>query len=150
MARITSQDILSMGFTAEMLALDSQEAFSGLLVNIIDEQAGLLSARIGPEAYSATTEPGSSYVKRAEKCFVAAEIVRLRIVTAMGNAVPNGDEPNTTPLERSRSSYLKEAEGLIDKIISGQVSDTSGFSSGVLITSSSAKVGDAGSTSRAR
>ena len=144
MPKNTPDTIAALGLSSEMLALDSQEALSGLIDSLLVEQAGLLSARIGATAYSTATEPLATYVTRAEKCLVAAELMRLRILAAMGNAIPNGDEPNTASLERYQKKYEDEATALIDKIVSGQSLESSGFSTGVTVSEPMAKVGHAG------
>lgn len=135
MAKITAQNIIDMGFTPEMFGKDSA-GFQEMIETVIDEQADILEGRIGSQAYSATEKPAATYVKRAEKCLVAAEMIQARVVKIMGNAVPNGAKPVTGSLDRQKQKYLDEAEGFISKIVSGASADSEDFVSGVLVTSS--------------
>ncbi len=134
MAKITADEIRKMKFGPEMFG-EEEEDFDAFINAKIDEQAGLLEGRIGASAYAATAKPMATYVTRAEKCLVAAEMVRTRINHLMGIAVRGADEaPDTRSLERQETRYRHDAEGFIVKIVAGVASDSNDFSSAVLIS----------------
>ncbi len=137
MAVITVDDIRAMGFSMEMLGIDTDSRFEDLVESIIDEQAGILEGRIGSTSYSSSQAPGANWVKRAEKCLVSAELVNLRRTQTISNAVQTGEKPETTPLERQRKDFLAEAETYIVKIISGVTVDNNEYSSAVVVSSGS-------------
>lgn len=128
---VTENDILALGFTAEMFPTTSD--FSAFLVGKISAESALLSGRIGAALYATTAEPKRTYIHRAEERLVAAELVQVRITTMMGNAIPDGEIDPTTTLRKQRKDFLDEAETLIEKILSGSDSDSVDYSGGVVI-----------------
>lgn len=133
MVKITADEILKLGFGPEMFGVEDA-GFLELVDARITEQAELLEGRIGPSAYAATAKPMATYVKRAEKSMVAAEMVRIRINHLMGNVVHGDEKLDTRALERQEARYRQEAESFIAKIVAGVASDSNDFSSAVLIS----------------
>lgn len=134
MPKTTKENLKNLGFTCEMYAVNAA-GFDDILDDVIDEQSALLSARVGAGVYASNTEPYPTYLAKAEKLYCAAELVNRRIVSILTNAVPNGDEPNTTSLGKLESSYRDRANKQVDLIGSGAAVANSGFSSGVSVSS---------------
>ncbi|MDH4319880.1 MAG: hypothetical protein OEV73_00125 [Desulfobulbaceae bacterium] len=134
MGKVSLDDIKNLGFTPEQFSLTAA-TFDAWLQGVIDEQAMLLEVRVGATAYASAVTATAAYVKRAEKCLVAAELFQRRIVSIAGNAVPNGQEPETTALDKQKRAMLAEAQGLIDRLAASAVSDASDFACGAVITS---------------
>lgn len=135
MPKTTAADIKALGFTFSQFNLATDAAFDTWLAETIAEQGLLLEGRIGTTLYGSTTTPASTYVARAEKCLVAAELFQRRSIAISGNAQPNGEEPATASLDAQQKKYRTEAQELIDRLVEGKSSDSSGFASGVSVTS---------------
>jgi len=135
MPKTAAADIKALGFTFGQFNLATAAEFDAWLDAAIAEQALLLEGRIGSTIYSTTATPASTYVKRAEKCLVAAELFQRRAIAIAGNAQPNGEEPVTASLDVQQKKYRTEAQELIDRLVAGSVSDDTGFASGVSVTS---------------
>lgn len=135
MPKITAADIKALGFTYSQFNLATDAAFDTWLAAAIAEQGLLLEGRIGATLYESTTTPASTYVARAEKCLVAAELFQRRSIAIAGNAQPNGEEPVTASLDAQQKKYRAEAQELIDRLVAGKSSDDTGFASGVSVTS---------------
>jgi len=135
MAKNTADDINGLGFTAEMYGETAKPDFLVFIDGVISEQSVILEGRIGASIYGTTESPAKDYVKRAEKCLVAAELVQRRINIILGNAVGAGHEIDISHEAAQKKAYLDEAERWIGKIVGGQTSDSGDFASGVLITS---------------
>jgi len=139
MSKITKDDITGptgLGFTKELFApiVTDDTAFDGLVDAVIAAQSAELSDRIGATVYNLAAN--ATYVKKAEKCLVAAELVQRRINISLGNAVANGDKLDTTAFRLQRKDYLDEAEEWIGKLAQGVTTDpTSDFASGALVSS---------------
>lgn len=135
MAKNTEQEIIELGFKSEMFGKKNDVEFSEFLLSILSEQAIILEGRIGTTAYSSTTSPTKDYVKRAEKCLTAAELIQRRINVILGNVAGAGQEIDVSHEGAQKKVYINEANDLIAKIIGGVGADTNDFASGVLITS---------------
>jgi hypothetical protein len=134
MAKISVADIAGMGFTKEMFGKESDGDFAGMIDNIIAEQSDLLKLRVSGLKYD-SDDPGIKLqVTRAEKCLAGAEMIQARIIYTAGNAVPNGEEPDTGSLDRQRDKYAREANELVAKIITGALSDSSDFATGATVS----------------
>ena len=135
MPKIVSQDIVDLGFIAEMFRKKSSSELGELIDAVISGQALLLEGRIGPTAYASSSSPVKDYVKRAELCLVAAEMVQRRINVILGNAVGAGREIDISHEGAQKKAYLDEADRWIGRIASSVASDPSNdLVSGALIT----------------
>ena len=108
--------------------LNAEYTFDDFLASIITEQSEALAGRIGQSTYDTFLQPAASYIKRAEKCFVAAEMVQRRINIILGNVVGAGQEIDTRNERAQRKAYLDEAEAWLSNISSAD------YSGGVIIT----------------
>ena len=132
MTKTSPKTYMDMGFIKEMFS--GAEDLSAFLKVAIDEQAGLLSDRIGEARYNSSVASIGRQVTRAEKCLVAAELCRLRKVKLVGVAKANGEEAKTTELNTQIKDYKDEAELWIGKVLAGSTSDADDFASGALVT----------------
>src|SRR3972149_3629032 len=126
MPKITNTEIKDIGFTAEMFNKTNETALNTFIDSIITEQSDILEGRIGSTLYASTTTPTSTYVKRAEKCLVAAELLTIRINYIVGNI----DGENGSDVVRIRNNieaYMDKAEEFILKLVSGISVDDGGF-----------------------
>ena len=133
MPKITTADITALGFTAAMFALDDTD-WTTMATDMIAEQAALLEGRIGSTSYAATSNPAAAYTKRAEKCLVAAELLQRRFVI-LSQEVQTANGLDAFKIRRTRQEYIDEANALIERIVNGQASDSSGYSGGVATSS---------------
>jgi hypothetical protein len=131
--KITTANITALGFSAGMFALNT-EAFTTMVTDLIDEQAALLEGRIGSTVYASTSNPTAAYVTRAEKCLVAAELLQRRFVI-LSQEVQAADGMDAFKVRKTRKEYIDEADQLIDRIVNGQSSDSSGYSGSVATSS---------------
>jgi len=131
MPKITSIDIQELGFSEESFV--GVTDFAAFVDGIIAEQADLLAARIGDAAYASTTRPISTYVARAEKSLVAAELYQRRF-NAIAQDISSADGMDAFKLRRTQEGYAAEAERLIEQIRAGAGTD-GGFSFGTVISS---------------
>jgi len=119
MPRVTVENIKDLGFTAGMFGLDDTSSLELFLQDIIDDTSAVLEGITGTAVYNSVQTPTSGYVKRAEKCMVAAELLQRRINKVLNNVVAADDKISTKNEEKQRISYLDEAEKLID-ILTGK------------------------------
>ncbi len=110
MAKTTFDDVDKLRFTKEMFSLTDGGAFEDMVNEVISEQSGLLAGRLGT-LYDSETSPIKEYVKRAEKCLIAAELVQRRINIILGNAVGTGREIDISHEAAQKKVYLNEAQG---------------------------------------
>ncbi|MEW6115659.1 MAG: hypothetical protein AB1553_02005 [Nitrospirota bacterium] len=134
MAKVTNQEIIDFGFTKDMFRQSDENAFKSYVDSIIAEIAAILSGRIGEALYSSAISPTAEYVKRAEKCLVAAEMLQRRINFYLGS-VDGTEGLDLFKVRRQREEYVTEAETLIAKIVAGVTTDSSSFSFGTVTTS---------------
>jgi hypothetical protein len=133
MAKATAADITGLGFIKEMYGnlTPTEDAFETFIEGVISEQSEMLSGRVGSEVYASTTAPTSTYVKRAEKCLTAAEMVQRRINVILGNAISAGQPIDISHEGAQKKAYLDEAEKWISRVSSedyaGGVLETSHF-----------------------
>lgn len=132
MAKVTAQEIKDLGFIAEMFG--NPASFDAYITAVITEQATILEGRIGSTAYASTSSPAKDYVKRAEKCLAAAEMVQRRITVILGNVTGGAFPISTSGEDRQKSAYLDEADMWVSKIAGGVSADSVDFASGSLIT----------------
>ena len=135
MAKNTLSDISSLGLRKELFKIEEDGEFETYLSGVIAEQAAILEGRVGPAIYASEISPSKDFVKRAEKCLIAAELIQRRINLILSNIVGSGSEINVTHEGAQKKVYADEADYWISKIISGATSDAGGLASGVLITS---------------
>jgi len=134
MPKTTPEDYINLGFTAAMFKQETDEVFKQFIGFVISEQAPLLEGRVGTTAYNSTSSPTKYYVKRAELCLTAEELVQRRINIILGNVVGAGHEIDISHEGAQKKAYLDEANALIEKITAGITSDSADFASGVLVT----------------
>lgn len=134
MAKVSAADIKALGFTYGQFNLAAQD-FDAWIDAAIAEQAVILEGRIGSTLYAASAASTAAYVKRAEKCLVAAELYQRRAVAIAGNAQPNGEEPVTASIDAQQKKFRAEAQELIDRLVDGAAADSGGFASGVTVSS---------------
>lgn len=133
MAKVVVEEINDLGFIAEMFGKDAA-AFDALISDVITEQAIILEGRVGADLYASTASPAKDYVKRAEKCLVAAEMVRRRITTILGNVTGAAFPISTSGEDRQKQAYMDEADMWISKVIVGATTDSNDFASGTVLT----------------
>lgn len=133
MSKITAQDIKDLGFGYAMFG-KTDNGFDDYLNAVIAAQALLLAGRIGAEAYASVASPTQDYVKRAELCLTAADLVQRRINRILGSVTGNGTGIDVTHEGAQKKAYRDEAELWIEKITSGTTTDGSDFASGTLVT----------------
>ncbi len=133
MPKIVTQDIKDLGFTFAMFNKQDETTFGELIDGVIAEAADELEDRIGSAAYALAAN--AVYVKLAEKCMAAAEMVRRRINIILNNMNAAGAEISTTNERKQREDYLAEAEKWIATVVSGTTTDGQNFACGALITS---------------
>lgn len=126
MAKVTSAEIVAMGFKKEFFHYDSEAAFLLLIDGLIPEQAAVLEYRIGATLYNTVTSPTAERVKRAEKCLCAAEVIQRRINIILANAIGAGAEIDVSQEMEARKAYLDEAEVLITDMAVYDSSTTGG------------------------
>ena len=137
MPKITRTDITNLGFTKDLftgiIGQGGETAFGELLDGIIADESETLADRLG----SVYDIGKARYVKNAERCLVAAELIRRRINIILANAKASGQEITTQNENKQRKDYLDEAEGWIAKIAQGVAGDSTkgDFSSGSLVSS---------------
>lgn len=134
MAKVTPVDIIDLGFAPEMFRRTDESDLADYIESVITEQSAILEGRIGAAAYASISSPAKDYVKRAEKCLTAAELVQRRINIILNNSIGAGMEIDISHEGAQKKAYKDEANMWIDKIISGMTSDGSDFVLGVLET----------------
>ncbi len=117
MVKVTPSDIAFLGFSQALFPslCETEEDFATLIQEIITEQSEILESRVGTDVYASTSAPTATYVKRAEKCLVAAELVQRRINIILGNSIGAGNEIDISHEGAQKRAYLDEAERLIAK-----------------------------------
>lgn len=136
MAKNTITEIIGLGFTRDMFNKDEDADFEALINAVLADETAILSGRIGSTLYGSSTAPLSTYIKRAERSLVAAELVQRRINTVLGQAVANPEGPDTSALQKQRADYLADAEQWLAKAVTGAQADTgSDIAFGSVITS---------------
>jgi hypothetical protein len=139
MPKITKDDIIGptgLGFVLELYSIiaPDQTAFEILVNAVIAEQAAELQERAGLAVYDAAAN--LTYVKKAEKCLTAAEMIQRRINIVLGTRSGSGEPPDTRSEQQQRKDYLDKAEEWIAKLAQGVTTDPSAnFASGALVTS---------------
>lgn len=133
MAKVTAQDLRDMGFIPEMFK-KADNAFDAFLTIVIAEQSAILQDRVGALSYALTSSPVAEYVKRAEKCLCAAELIRRRITIILGNVSGSGFPISTSGEDRQMKNYQAEADVWIAKVVLGATTDSNDFVSGTLVT----------------
>ena len=132
-AKIDTSDITGLGFINEMYSSIAPTGveFESMIEEIIAEQSAILEGRIGAGVYASTNQPTADYVKRAEKCLIATEMVQRRINVILGNAAGSGQEINISHEAAQKKAYLDEAEKWITKLgdgdYAGGVAESSHF-----------------------
>lgn len=115
-----------------------RSGFYSLISSVLSAQSLLFQGRIGATAYASAASPQKDQVKRAEACLTAAELLRRRINILLGNVTGAAQGEIKADNEfRQRNDYLKEADELINKIVSSITTDpasSSSFASGALVT----------------
>jgi len=139
MAKITRDDIIGptgLGFTKELYTAIAPDgtAFDGLVSAVITEQAAELLERVGTTVYNDAAK--LTYVKKAEKCLAAAELIQRRINIILANAQAVGQEIDTSNERSQRRDYLDQAGSWIAKLAQGVTTDPSSEIAMTVITSS--------------
>jgi len=104
-----------MGFVFQMFGYSTEEGLSTLLTGLIAEHGAILSGRVGATAYASAAEPTSTYVKRAIKCLVAAELCQVRI-NRIAQDIKQEDGTDAAKMRQQRKDYLAEAEAWTGQI----------------------------------
>ncbi len=133
MPKITEADIAVLGFTATMFNTDAA-GFTAMIAGVISEQAELLEGRVGSTIYATSAKPNATYVKRAEKCLVAADLLQRRFVI-ISQEIQAADGIDAFKVRRTQEKYEAEAETLISRLAAGTSADGSDYSGGVVSTS---------------
>ena len=135
MPKNTTEDITALGFTGAMFNKKDDTEFFPFVESIIAEQAVIFEGRVGTSTYDSTTSPTKEYVKRGEKCLIAAEFVQRRINIILGNVTAAGREIDISHEGAQKKAYKDEADMWVTKLTAGETADTGDFASGVLVTS---------------
>jgi len=122
MPKITRDDIIGptgLGFTKELYSVIAPDivAFDVLVDAVISEQAAELAERVGSSVYNDAAR--LNYVKKAEKCLAAAEMVQRRINIVLGTRGGLGEPSDTRSEQQQRKDYLDQAEIWISKLAQG-------------------------------
>jgi hypothetical protein len=133
MPKITTSDVTALGFSRGMFALEAAD-YTTMVTDLIAEQAALLEGRIGSTSYASTSTTTAAFVKRAEKCLVAAELLQRRFVI-LSQEIQAADGMDAFKVRKTRQAYIDEADQLIDRIVNGQASDSTGYSGSVATSS---------------
>lgn len=111
MAKVTIQDVTDAGFRAEQFGTPSDFATqaTGYIARIIVDAAIWVTAQVGSSVYAAATSGSIDELrlKRAELCYVKAELWRRRAAFLDANAFSALEGNPSASAERS--SYLKHA-----------------------------------------
>lgn len=118
MAKTQASEYIDRGFTQEMFRKKTAFELTEFIAGVIDEQAGLLEGRIGAGIYATTDALQAKAVARAERLWVLAELLAIRIDMVLGE-VDGGGGMDNFKLRRNRGSYLEEAETLITRLCNG-------------------------------
>lgn len=111
----TADDIIAMGFSPEMFGHRDEGGLGITIKNLITEHGNILSGRVGATAYASIAEPTSTYVKRAIKCSVAAELCQMRI-NRIAQDIKQEDGTDAAKMRQQRKDYLAEAEAWTGQI----------------------------------
>jgi prophage tail gpP-like protein len=135
MSKVTTDEIITgLVIRPEMFYKQTEQTFPAFVQDVISEQADLLEGRVGSVAYADATKPRATYAKRAEKCMVAAELLKRRRNKVIADAKANGEEIKTGSLDTQIRDYSAEAEVWIAKVAAGVTADGGNFASGALVT----------------
>ncbi len=116
-----------------MFGFKDEGELSLVIKDLLKEHGPILSGRIGASAYASVEQPTSTYVKRALKYLVAADLVDLRIMR-MSQDIKQVEGIDAFKLRRTQERYIREAEAVIDKIeTAAGASDD--FATGVVVSS---------------
>lgn len=118
MAKTTADDILDLKFKKELYYIDTDDGFETYIEGIIAEQSLILQGIVGSSTYASTSSPTTDFVKRAEKCMVAAEMVQRRINVIFSNIQGAGTEINVSHEGAQKKAYIDEAKMWIGKLTS--------------------------------
>ncbi|NOZ68010.1 MAG: hypothetical protein GXP46_01875 [Deferribacteres bacterium] len=127
---MTVENIKDLGFTFQMFGLDNESSLELYIQDIIDDAGAILEGVIGSTTYNSASSPTAGYVKRAEKCLVASELLQRRINRVLNNVTASDDKISTRNEEQQMQRYQDEAE----KLISLLTGDTD-YSFGIVKTS---------------
>ncbi len=140
MAKITRDDIIGptgLGFTQAMFKplVSDETQFGNLVDAVLAEKAEELEERVGSSVYADAAN--LRYLKNAERCMTAAELLRRRITILLANVTAAGDPIRTDAEQAQMKDYLAQAETWISKLAQGVTADspTGEFACGALITS---------------
>lgn len=117
MPKVTVEHIKDLGFTFEMFGLGDTSSLELFIQDIIDDVSAMFEGIIGSSIYNSSTNPAAGYVKRAEKCLVASELLQRRINKVLNNVIASDDKISTKNEEQQRARYSEEAAKLIDILI---------------------------------
>lgn len=116
MPKVTIQDVTDAGFRAEQFGTpaDWATANAGYVARVIADAATTVEARVGATAYAAAGSSGAGFLrlKRAELCWVKAELWRRRAAFLDSNAFTAKEGNPSAAAERT--SYLKHADAADD------------------------------------
>lgn len=132
MAIPTAAQIINMGFSFQMFGFKTEDELTPIIDALITEHGALLSGRIGATAYASTIAPTATYVSRAVKCHVAAELCQMRI-NKLAQEVKQDDGKDANKMRKQRLDYLSDAELMTSKIEALAGDDD--FAIGAVITS---------------
>jgi hypothetical protein len=116
MAKITIDDILGLQFKKELYGIDLDDDFDTFIEGVIAEQALIIEGIVGYSTYASATSPTKDFVKRAEKCYVAAEMVQRRINIILSNVVGAGNEIDVSHEGAQKKAYLDEAKMWLSRL----------------------------------
>jgi len=126
-AKTQAQAYIDRGFSREMFAQESDNAFVAFLTGIIDEQSGLLAGEVGSAAFASVDPATVVAVTRAERLMVMAELLAARIDVVQG-AVDGADGMDNLKLRRNIETYRAEAARIIERLLSGLLAASTGYS----------------------
>ena len=116
MAKITSKDLINLGFTQELFHKDVTGDFETFIEEIIAEISINLQNKVGATTYASTISPTKDYIKNTEKCLVAAELLQRRINIVLGDTSVEGEARDVKNERQQRNDYLNKASDWFMKI----------------------------------
>ena len=134
---IKSSDILAMGFSAAMYAID-EAALIDQIGAAIAEQEKIVVARVGQAVFDRAENAMAA--AQAVKFFTASEMARRRIVHLSANIRTDSAEgAEAKHLEKMIAYWDARAEIWIAKMADGGIEDSGGFATGCTVSASDSR-----------
>lgn len=135
---ISVSDVKKMGFAPSMYGIDEAE-LDARITDVIDDVSGQLSLRVGATRF---TDPANEKAADAAvKLKCAIEMAWRRIISLSANTRTDPAESSEAEtLRKAVAAWEEQAEAWLQRIITGTLADTDGFSSSVTVSASAARM----------